>query len=108
MKTFTGLITKAISGFYYIEAADTLYECKARGIFRKKGISPVVGDKAEITVYDDGTAAIETILPRRNELIRPPLANRLRTSSSSTKSRRSQWKKASSRSWSLPRLIWRT
>lgn len=75
METFTGLITKAISGFYYIEAADTLYECKARGIFRKKGISPVVGDKAEITVYDDGTAAIETILPRRNELIRPPLAN---------------------------------
>lgn len=75
MEKLTGLIVKAISGFYYIEAADTLYECKARGVFRKKGISPVVGDRAEITVYEDGTAAIETILPRKNELIRPPLAN---------------------------------
>ncbi len=75
MEKLTGLIVKAISGFYYIEAADTLYECKARGVFRKKGIAPAVGDKAEIAVWEDGTASIETILPRKNELIRPPLAN---------------------------------
>ncbi len=75
MEKLTGLIVKAISGFYYIEAADVLYECKARGAFRKKGISPAVGDKAEITVFDDGSAALEKILPRKNYLIRPPLAN---------------------------------
>ena len=75
MEKLTGLIVKAISGFYYIEAADVLYECKARGAFRKKGISPAVGDKAEITVFDDGSAALESILPRKNYLIRPPLAN---------------------------------
>lgn len=75
MEKLTGLIIKAISGFYYIEAADTLYECKARGAFRKKGISPAVGDNAVITVFDDNTAAVEEILPRKNYIIRPPLAN---------------------------------
>ena len=75
MEILTGLIVKAISVFYYIEAADALYECKARGAFRKKGISPAVGDRAEITVFDDGSVALEKILPRKNYLIRPPLAN---------------------------------
>ncbi len=75
MEKLTGLIVKAISGFYYIEAADVLYECKARGVFRKKGITPAVGDRAEITVLDDGTAAVDAILPRKNSLVRPPLAN---------------------------------
>ena len=75
MEKLTGLIIKAISGFYYIEAADALYECKARGAFRKRGISPAVGDRAEITVFDDGTAALEQILPRKNYIVRPPLAN---------------------------------
>lgn len=75
MEKLTGLIVKAISGFYYIEAADGLYECKARGSFRRQGVSPAVGDNAEITVFDDGTAALENILPRRNYIVRPPLAN---------------------------------
>ena len=77
MNYLTGLIVKAISGFYYIEAADTLYECKARGVFRKRGITPSVGDRAEITVLneDEKTASLENILPRKNTLIRPPLAN---------------------------------
>ena len=75
METLNGLIIKAISGFYYVEAADTLYECKARGVFRKKGISPSVGDKVTITVMNDGSASVDTILPRKNYLIRPPLAN---------------------------------
>lgn len=75
MEKLTGLIVKAISGFYYIEAADGVYECKARGVFRKRGVSPTVGDRAEITVFDDHTAALEDILPRKNYIVRPPLAN---------------------------------
>lgn len=75
MDKLNGLIVKAISGFYYVEAAETLYECKARGAFRKSGISPSVGDKVEITVRNDGYASLEKIFPRKNYLIRPPLAN---------------------------------
>ena len=75
MEKLTGLIIKAVSGFYYVEAADCVYECKARGVFRKKGISPSVGDRAEITVHDENTAEVEGILPRKNYLVRPPLAN---------------------------------
>ena len=75
MNRLTGLIIKAISGFYYVEAADCIYECKARGAFRKKGIRPSVGDKVVISVHDENTAEVEEILPRKNYLIRPPLAN---------------------------------
>lgn len=65
-----GLIMKAISGFYYVETADGLLECKAKGVFRKKGITPLVGDRAEV---EDNT--VVNILPRKNELLRPPAAN---------------------------------
>ncbi|MGN0469338.1 MAG: ribosome small subunit-dependent GTPase A [Acutalibacteraceae bacterium] len=75
METLNGLIIKAISGFYYVEAADTLYECKARGVFRKKGISPSVGDRVTISHMNDGKASLDDVLPRKNYLIRPPLAN---------------------------------
>ena len=51
------------------------YECKARGSFRKSGNSPVVGDRVSITVPDEGFASIEEILPRKNKLKRPALAN---------------------------------
>ncbi len=71
----TGIITKLTGGFYYVEAAENVYECKARGIFRKRGNSPLVGDKVEISVPNDGYCAIETIVPRKNKLKRPPLAN---------------------------------
>lgn len=70
-----GIIIKANSGFYYVETAECIYECKARGIFRKNGLSPAVGDKAEISVIDEKTAQVEKILPRKNYLVRPPLAN---------------------------------
>ena len=70
-----GLIIKAISGFYYVEAEGCVYECKARGIFRKKGISPAVGDRAEISIINGDKAQVESILPRKNYLVRPPLAN---------------------------------
>ncbi len=66
---------KSIGGFYYVRSGEKEYECKARGSFRKRGSSPVVGDRVMITVPDDGYCAIEQILPRRNQLKRPALAN---------------------------------
>lgn len=70
-----GILKKAIGGFYYVKCGDKEYECKARGSFRKSGKSPVAGDMVEISVPNDGFAAIEEILPRKNSLKRPPLAN---------------------------------
>lgn len=66
---------KSIGGFYYVRCEDKEYECKARGSFRKKGSSPVAGDRVEISVPDEGYCAIEQILPRKNKLKRPALAN---------------------------------
>lgn len=70
-----GKIVKGIGGFYYVDCDNEIIECKARGSFRKQGMSPLVGDDVEISVFDNSENAIETILPRKNELIRPPLAN---------------------------------
>ena len=66
----TGIIVKLIGGLYFVESSDSIFECKARGVFRKEGISPCVGDNVE---FKDGV--IEKILPRKNHIIRPPLAN---------------------------------
>ena len=73
----TGRIIRGIGGFYYVlpDAGEPVVECKARGHFRKSGISPVVGD---LVVYEDqkeGHSSIEKILPRKNLLIRPSVAN---------------------------------
>lgn len=70
-----GRIIKGIGGFYYVETADAVYECKARGIFRKQKITPLVGDLVSITVNSNGENTIDTIYPRKNFLVRPPLAN---------------------------------
>lgn len=71
-----GLILQGIGGFYYVEAADAVYECKARGSFRREGLVPVAGDRVRFSVNGDGkTGTMEEILPRRNVLIRPPVAN---------------------------------
>lgn len=75
MDTLNGIILKCIGGFYYVEAADSIYECKARGIFRQKNNSPKAGDRVEIFLPKEGYASIENILPRKNSLRRPPLAN---------------------------------
>ena len=75
MKCIDGIILKGIGGFYYVEAANTIYECKARGIFRKKNNSPLAGDNVRISIPNEGFPAIEEIYPRRNSLKRPPLAN---------------------------------
>ncbi len=70
-----GIVMKSIGGFYYVRCGESEYECKARGSFRKSGNSPVVGDRVTISVPDDGYCAIEEILPRKNKLRRPALAN---------------------------------
>ncbi len=70
-----GLIIKAIGGIYTVEASDGIYECAARGIFRKQGVSPMCGDTVEFSIDNDKSGIIESITPRKNEIIRPPLAN---------------------------------
>lgn len=73
-----GKIIKGIAGFYYVQARDAcVYECRAKGIFRKDRIKPLVGDNVEITVLDGAefTGNIDEILPRKNALIRPAVAN---------------------------------
>lgn len=70
-----GIIIRSVSGFYYVEAADKVYECKARGNFRKKGIKPIVGDCVVISEQASGYCAIDEVCERRNSIIRPPLAN---------------------------------
>lgn len=76
MAQFTeGIITKCVGGFYTVEAADAVYECQARGIFRKRKIVPLAGDTAEITLLSNGKGCLEEIGARRNSLVRPPVAN---------------------------------
>lgn len=72
-----GRIVKAMSSFYYVEIKDKIYECKARGIFKKDGIDPMVGDFVEITVIDESAeyGVIEKVYPRTSMLLRPPIAN---------------------------------
>ena len=73
-----GKIIKGIAGFYYIYAEDgNIYECKAKGIFRKDNFKPLVGDNVEITVLneEEKEGSVTSILPRRNSLIRPAVAN---------------------------------
>lgn len=74
--TNKGIIIKGIGGFYYVEAADgIIYECKARGIFRKEKIIPLAGDRVEVTVDENNKNSIDKILERRNMFKRPPIAN---------------------------------
>lgn len=70
-----GRLIKGIGGFYYVETAEAVYECKARGIFRKRGITPLVGDYVSISVNDNAENTIDEIKERKNSLVRPPLAN---------------------------------
>ncbi len=74
-KQLKGIIIKGIGGFYYIEVEGDIYECKARGAFRKKKISPLAGDNVVITVRENGENTIDDICERKNFLIRPPVAN---------------------------------
>lgn len=73
-----GRIIKGIAGFYYVFTVGSgIWQCRARGIFRKDGTKPLVGDEVEIEITDetDHEASVTKILPRKNELIRPAVAN---------------------------------
>lgn len=73
-----GKIVKGIAGFYYVHVVESgVYECKAKGIFRKEKIKPLVGDNVRIEILEEEekTGNIVDILPRSNELIRPAVAN---------------------------------
>ena len=71
----SGRIVKALSGFYYVKSADgAVTECRARGIFRKEHVTPLVGDIAEFSV-ERGRGMLERIEPRRNSFVRPAVSN---------------------------------
>lgn len=72
-----GTITKGIGGFYYVNTKNGVYECRARGIFRKNKITPLVGDKVEISIIDEAgkKGSLDTIYERKNMLIRPKVSN---------------------------------
>lgn len=70
-----GILLKAVGGLYFVETAENTFECKARGIFRKQNISPCAGDRVVLSDIDGNTAVVDKILPRKNSIIRPPLAN---------------------------------
>lgn len=70
-----GRIQKALSGFYYVNTGNTVLRCRARGKFRKEGISPLVGDRVEVQDLGGGEGYVESIEPRRNSFDRPAVAN---------------------------------
>lgn len=71
----TGRIIKGVGGFYEVQTDEGVFVCKARGRFRREGLTPMIGDLVRIAPQPDGHAAIETLLPRRNALLRPPVSN---------------------------------
>lgn len=70
-----GRIVKALSGFYYVDTGAEVLQCRARGKFRREGVSPLVGDRAEVRELGNGEGFVEAIRPRRNAFRRPAVAN---------------------------------
>lgn len=72
-----GIIIKGIGGFYYVDTKNGIYECRARGKFRKGEISPVVGDNVKISIIDDNKkkGSLDLIYERKNCLLRPIVSN---------------------------------
>lgn len=72
-----GKIIRGIGGFYYVHTHQGVYECRARGIFRKDKEKPLPGDLVSISVLDETEKKgnLDEILPRTNSLIRPAVAN---------------------------------
>jgi len=73
--TKEGKILKALSGFYYVDCSGELITCRARGNFRNENITPLVGDDVKIQLSDNNTGYVVEILERKNELLRPKVAN---------------------------------
>lgn len=70
-----GKIIKALSGFYYVSCGEKIYQCRPRGVFRKNKLSPLVGDEVVFQIENMNEGYILEVLKRKNELIRPPIAN---------------------------------
>lgn len=70
-----GRIIKGIGGLYFVDLGESVIECKPKGIFRKDGKKPLVGDFVEVELLPDGTGLITSIMDRTNSLIRPEVAN---------------------------------
>lgn len=70
-----GQIIRALSGFYYVSCENEIFECKARGIFKQRKQSPLVGDNVFFDIIDNSNGHIIEIMPRKNELTRPPISN---------------------------------
>ena len=70
-----GRIQKALSGFYYVDTGAEVLTCRARGKFRKEGLSPLVGDRVTVRELGNGEGFVESILPRKNAFERPAVAN---------------------------------
>lgn len=71
---FDNYIVKGVGGFYYVKTGGVVVECRARGIFRKRRITPVAGDAVRVET-EGGAPVIAEILPRKNVFVRPPVAN---------------------------------
>jgi ribosome biogenesis GTPase len=71
----TGTIIRSSGGFYTVDTGSGELECRARGIFRKENFKPCVGDNVKCSLNEDGSGSVDEVLPRRNSLVRPPLAN---------------------------------
>ena len=70
-----GQIRKAISGFYYVENDGVILQCKSRGVFRKRGVHPLVGDFVTFVPDGENDATVTVVHERKNELVRPPISN---------------------------------
>ena len=70
-----GQIIKALAGFYYVQSQGQIYQCKARGKFRKDALKPLVGDYCEFSIENEVEGYILKLLRRHNSLIRPPISN---------------------------------
>lgn len=70
-----GKIIKALSGFYYVSSGDEIIQCRGRGVFRKKKVSPLVGDEVVFQAENPTDGYIMEVKERRNELVRPPISN---------------------------------
>ncbi len=70
-----GQIRKALSGFYYVQDGQEFIRCRGRGVFRNRGVNPLVGDFVDYEVEGTSNGTITVVHERKNELVRPPIAN---------------------------------
>ena len=73
-ETYTGRIVRSLSGFYDVQLPDRVVTCRGRGILRRDHITPLTGDRVEITL-ERGKGMVEAVLPRENSFVRPAVAN---------------------------------